>query len=167
MARLVRPNFERVSPAQKQPWHPIRWFWQYFWSNQSHRWSYWSFGHNMSNVDQQEKSTSSSEDNKDERDLFIDEKDFCQRHHPSDHHLKFCKKANWIRTTKYTILTFVPKNLFEQFHRWANFYFLVLIILNWVPFINAFGKEVCMVPLIIVLAVLAFKDAVEDLQRYR
>ena len=46
------------------------------------------------------------------------------------------------QTTKYTFFSFVPKNLFEQFHRWGNFYFLLLIILNWVPFINAFAREV-------------------------
>ncbi|EFA84150.1 transmembrane protein [Heterostelium album PN500] len=30
---------------------------------------------------------------------------------------------NYIRTTKYTLLTFLPKNLFEQFRRLSNFYF--------------------------------------------
>ena len=49
---------------------------------------------------------------------------------------------NYVRTTKYTILTFLPKNLFEQFHRFANLYFLFIVLLNWVPAINAFGKEV-------------------------
>lgn len=32
---------------------------------------------------------------------------------------------NSVRTTKYTLLTFLPKNLFEQFRRIANFYFLI------------------------------------------
>ena len=31
-----------------------------------------------------------------------------------------------ISTTKYNLLTFFPKNLFEQFHRVANIYFLII-----------------------------------------
>ena len=37
---------------------------------------------------------------------------------------------NKIRTSKYTPLTFVPKNLWYQFHNIANVYFLFLIILT-------------------------------------
>ena len=74
--------------------------------------------------------------------------------------------ANKIRTTKYTLLSFLPKNLFEQFHRVANFYFLVLIALNFVPQLNVFGKEVSMLPLLAVLIMQGFKDAFEDYSRY-
>lgn len=38
-------------------------------------------------------------------------------------------KRNKIRTAKYTPLSFVPKNLWFQFHNIANVYFLFLIIL--------------------------------------
>eukprot|EP01137_Pigoraptor_chileana_P009577 Opistho-2@58073 len=72
---------------------------------------------------------------------------------------------NYIRTTKYTWWNFLPKNLFEQFHRFANIYFLSIVILNWIPQINAFGKEVAMLPLLFVLAVTAIKDAYEDRRR--
>lgn len=33
---------------------------------------------------------------------------------------------NRIKSTKYTLITFLPKNLLEQFRRIANFYFLVM-----------------------------------------
>ena len=75
-------------------------------------------------------------------------------------------KNNKIKTTKYTLLSFLPKNLFEQFHRFANVYFLFIVILNWIPAVNAFGKEIAMIPLIFVLAVTAIKDLIEDRQRY-
>ena len=75
-------------------------------------------------------------------------------------------RRNKIRTTKYTVLSFLPKNLFEQFHRLANFYFLIIIGLNFIPQINAFGKEVSMLPLLCVLTMQAIKDAVEDYSRY-
>jgi phospholipid-translocating ATPase len=38
-------------------------------------------------------------------------------------------RRNKIRTAKYTPLSFVPKNLWHQFHNIANIYFLFLIIL--------------------------------------
>lgn len=44
--------------------------------------------------------------------------------HPTKHY-----RRNKIRTAKYTPLSFVPKNLWFQFHNIANVYFLFLIIL--------------------------------------
>ena len=72
---------------------------------------------------------------------------------------------NGIRTSKYTPLSFIPKNLLEQFHRFANLYFLFIVLLNWIPAISAFGKEVAMIPVIFVLGVTAIKDAFEDRRR--
>ena len=51
-------------------------------------------------------------------------------------------QTNRIKTTRYNIITFIPKNLFEQFRRVANIYFAILIGLNWVPVINAISKTV-------------------------
>ncbi len=51
-------------------------------------------------------------------------------------------QTNRIQTTRYNILTFIPKNLFEQFHRVANIYFAIIIGLNWIPIINAISKTV-------------------------
>lgn len=45
--------------------------------------------------------------------------------HPLKHY-----KRNKIRTAKYTPISFVPKNLWYQFHNIANVYFLFLIILT-------------------------------------
>uniref|UniRef100_A0A669DZ36 Phospholipid-transporting ATPase n=1 Tax=Oreochromis niloticus TaxID=8128 RepID=A0A669DZ36_ORENI len=75
-------------------------------------------------------------------------------------------KSNAISTTKYTLLTFIPMNLFEQFHRAANLYFLFLTLLNWVPVVEAFQKEITMIPLLVVLIIIAIKDALEDFRRY-
>ena len=55
---------------------------------------------------------------------------------------KHAVQSNRIRTTRYNVLTFLPKNIFEQFHRIANIYFAILIGLNWVPVINAISKTV-------------------------
>lgn len=39
-------------------------------------------------------------------------------------------ERNKIRTAKYTPLSFIPKNLWHQFHNIANIYFLFLVILS-------------------------------------
>ena len=75
--------------------------------------------------------------------------------------------SNVVKTTKYTIWNFLPKNLFEQFHRFANIYFLAIAILNWVPAIKAFAKEITMIPLLFVLCVTLVKDLFEDERRRR
>lgn len=38
-------------------------------------------------------------------------------------------QQNRIVSTKYTALTFLPQNMFEQFRRIANFYFLIMTII--------------------------------------
>ncbi|XP_006865006.1 PREDICTED: probable phospholipid-transporting ATPase VB [Chrysochloris asiatica] len=73
---------------------------------------------------------------------------------------------NRICTTKYTLFTFLPQNLFEQFHRWANLYFLFLVILNWIPSMEVFHREITMLPLAIVLFIIMVKDGMEDFKRY-
>ncbi|XP_003473391.1 phospholipid-transporting ATPase VB isoform X1 [Cavia porcellus] len=75
--------------------------------------------------------------------------------------------GNRICTTKYTLLTFLPQNLFEQFHRWANLYFLLLVILNWIPSMEVFHREITMLPLAIVLFIIMVKDGMEDFRRHR
>ncbi|KAE8629520.1 hypothetical protein XENTR_v10000513 [Xenopus tropicalis] len=76
-------------------------------------------------------------------------------------------KNNRIQTTKYTLLNFIPRNLFEQFHRAANLYFLFLVFLNWVPLVEAFQKEITMLPLVAVLTIIAIKDGLEDYRKYK
>lgn len=75
--------------------------------------------------------------------------------------------SNRIRTTKYTILNFIPKNLWEQFHRWANIFFLLVALLNFIPEIEAVGKEVALIPLLFVLVVIGIKDIFEDYRRFK
>uniref|UniRef100_A0A8B9K503 Phospholipid-transporting ATPase n=1 Tax=Astyanax mexicanus TaxID=7994 RepID=A0A8B9K503_ASTMX len=73
--------------------------------------------------------------------------------------------GNKIRTTKYTFLSFIPKNLFEQLHRFANVYFIFLAALNFVPIVNAFQPEIAIIPIILVMSVTAVKDLWEDQRR--
>ena len=62
-------------------------------------------------------------------------------------HPNYGYSKNGIKTTKYTWYNFIPKNLFEQFHRFANIFFIAIVILNFIPQVQAFAKEVAILPL--------------------
>lgn len=75
--------------------------------------------------------------------------------------------GNEIRTSRYTVVTFFPKNLFIQFHRVAYLYFLAIAALNQLPPLAVFGRTVSLFPLLFVLSVTAIKDGYEDWRRHR
>ncbi|EYC40857.1 hypothetical protein Y032_0593g406 [Ancylostoma ceylanicum] len=79
---------------------------------------------------------------------------------------QFKYAGNYIKTSKYNIITFIPQNLFEQFQRIANFYFLVLMILQFIPQISSISWYSTAIPLVIVLAFSAVKDGYDDVQRH-
>lgn len=77
-------------------------------------------------------------------------------------------KANIISTCKYNCITFLPKNIFEQFSKAANLYFVLVAILQSIPQISiSGGVPNILMPLSFVLSVSAVKDLLEDLKRRR
>ncbi|KAM9250429.1 phospholipid-transporting ATPase ID-like [Cariama cristata] len=74
---------------------------------------------------------------------------------------------NSIKTSKYNFFTFLPLNLFEQFQRIANAYFLFLLILQLIPQISSLSWFTTVVPLVLVLAVSGVKDAIDDFNRHK
>eukprot|EP00736_Rhodelphis_marinus_P010259 Rmarinus@m.19244 len=74
---------------------------------------------------------------------------------------------NHVRTHKYTVFTFLPYNLFEQFHRLANCYFLLVAAIQFVPDLSPISPWTSIAPLVFVLGVSAVKDGWEDFRRYK
>lgn len=81
--------------------------------------------------------------------------------------------SNAITTTKYSILTWLPKSLWEQFRRIANIYFLVVSILM---LIGTYAPSLYQTPLdawstvstlVVVLMITSIKEGLEDIQRYK
>ncbi|XP_073831770.1 phospholipid-transporting ATPase IF-like [Musca autumnalis] len=75
-------------------------------------------------------------------------------------------QLNRIKTTKYTLLTFLPINFYDQFRRAVYFYFLVVTIISF--FVNStLSPMVSLIPLLFVMIVTGIKEAHEDYQRYK
>ncbi|XP_074217890.1 phospholipid-transporting ATPase FetA-like isoform X12 [Camelus bactrianus] len=74
---------------------------------------------------------------------------------------------NSIKTSKYNALNFLPMNLFEQFQRLANAYFLILLFLQLIPQISSLAWYTTVIPLMVVLSITAVKDGVDDMKRHK
>ncbi|XP_059634389.1 probable phospholipid-transporting ATPase 5 [Cornus florida] len=72
---------------------------------------------------------------------------------------------NYVSTTKYNFVTFLPKALFEQFRRIANLYFLLAAVLS-VFRLAPFSEVSLIAPLVFVVGISMLKEAVEDWRRF-
>lgn len=73
-------------------------------------------------------------------------------------------KNNFIKTSKYNCLNFIPKNLFYQFTKMANIYFLVMMGLQMIkPISITAGQPTIALPLGFVTLVSMVKDIIEDM----
>jgi phospholipid-transporting ATPase len=75
--------------------------------------------------------------------------------------------SNFIRTSKYSIITFLPLNLFHQFRKVSNFYFLVNMIIALIPGVSPINPATAVLPLLFVIGVALAKDGYEDYCRHQ
>ena len=73
-------------------------------------------------------------------------------------------RGNYVSTTKYTAVNFLPKSLFEQFRRVANIYFLVVACVSFSP-LAPYSALSVLAPLLVVIGATMAKEAVEDWRR--
>ncbi|KAF9625530.1 hypothetical protein IFM89_023841 [Coptis chinensis] len=77
---------------------------------------------------------------------------------------KLSYRDNYVSTTKYNVLNFIPKSLFEQFRRVANIYFLVVALVSFSP-LAPYSAPSILVPLVVVVGATMVKEAIEDWRR--
>ena len=76
----------------------------------------------------------------------------------------FCD--NSIRTCQYTILTFFPLALLNQFKTAFNWFFLIYIIIACIPILSDKSVAAEVSPFIVVIIISLFKEAIEDYRKY-
>ena len=81
--------------------------------------------------------------------------------------MRLYTKDNVVTTSKYNWFTFLPVNLFQQFSKAANVYFLLITVMQTIKVISISGGEPTMLPpLVLVVFTSMCKDAYEDYCRH-
>lgn len=76
--------------------------------------------------------------------------------------------SNAVKTAVYTPYNFLPKNLFKQFTRFSNLYFLFIMVLQLLPDVTfSIGVPTMVLPLAFIIFVSGVRDAMEDVERHR
>ena len=73
---------------------------------------------------------------------------------------------NYVKTQKYTILTFLPKFLYMYFSQFTNVYFLIMTIMFLIPAISPFANWRGASPFIFICLLGMVREAIEDIIRY-
>ncbi|KAI5149374.1 phospholipid-transporting ATPase [Enteropsectra breve] len=76
------------------------------------------------------------------------------------------KHPNRIVSSKYTILNFLPLNLYHQFSKPSTIFFLITLILLFIPAISPFEPWSYLIAFMIVVGISMIKDALEDYKRH-
>ncbi|KAK1532908.1 P-type ATPase [Colletotrichum costaricense] len=75
--------------------------------------------------------------------------------------------SNSIKTSKYNVFDFLPRQLLYQFSRLANAYMLIISILQMIPGFSTTGKFTTLIPLVIFLGLIISKEGYYDWKRHR
>ena len=76
----------------------------------------------------------------------------------------FCN--NGIRTCQYTLITFFPLALFNQFKTAFNWFFLIIVILSCIPILSDVSIAPNVAPFSIILIISLIREAIEDYRKY-
>ncbi|KAB8532574.1 hypothetical protein FH972_025519 [Carpinus fangiana] len=75
--------------------------------------------------------------------------------------------GNSIRSSRYNLWNFIPKQLVAQFSKLANAYFLCVSILQMIPGLSTTGTYTTIVPLLVFVCISIGREGYDDLRRYR
>ena len=74
---------------------------------------------------------------------------------------------NEVINSRYTAVTFLPKNLYEQFRRPLNLYFLLVSCLQFISIIAPVNPLSTLLPLLFAFSLTAAKEGYDDVKRHR
>lgn len=75
--------------------------------------------------------------------------------------------GNTIRSSRYTLWNFLPRQLFFQFSKLANAYFLIISILQMIPGLSTTGNFTTIIPLMLFVSISMAKEGYDDVRRYK
>jgi phospholipid-translocating ATPase len=93
--------------------------------------------------------------------------DFSDPSIPIDERTGVAYVSKLIRSSRYTLLNFFPRQLLAQFSKLANFYFLTVSILQMIPGLSTTGTYTTIVPLLIFVGISMAKEGYDDIRRWR
>ena len=97
---------------------------------------------------------------KTQRKLYID----LQRGTEINQPQKYCD--NSVRTAQYTLVSFLPLAIINQYKSPFNWFFLIQAIIDCIPAISSVDPVTTISPVIIVLIISLIREAVEDYRKY-
>ena len=109
---------------------------------------------NNNNNNEKEKKT------KTQRKLYVDLEHGTIVNQPE----KFC--GNSIRTSQYTLYSFLPLAIINQYKTPFNWFFLIQAIIDCIPAISSVNRTTTIMPIVIVLMISLIREAVEDYRKY-
>ena len=74
---------------------------------------------------------------------------------------------NTVISCRYTLLNFFPRQLVAQFGKLANFYFLIISIMQMIPGLSTTGTYTTIIPVMIFVSISMAKEGYEDLRRHK
>ncbi|KTA96654.1 putative phospholipid-transporting ATPase DNF3 [Nakaseomyces glabratus] len=74
---------------------------------------------------------------------------------------------NLITSSRYTIISFFPRQLYAQFSKLANVYFFIVAILQMIPGWSTTGTYTTIVPLCVFMAISMAREAYDDYRRHK
>jgi phospholipid-translocating ATPase len=75
--------------------------------------------------------------------------------------------GNSIRSSRYTLWNFFPRQFFFQFSKLANAYFLLISILQMIPGLSTTGNYTTIAPLLVFVFISMAKEGYDDVRRYK
>ena len=116
---------------------------------------------NLKNAQTQDNlKNSNSKTEKKQRKLYIDLQHGTVVEQPQ----KYCD--NSIRTSQYTLYSFLPLALINQYKTPFNWFFLIQAIIDCIPSISSVSPVTTIAPVVIVLIISLIREAVEDYRKY-
>lgn len=82
----------------------------------------------------------------------------------ADDSRRFC--SNYIKTTKYTIFSYLPLATLYQYKKLANWYFLLMSVLSCLP-ISPWSPITMVLPTVFVVLLSVLREGYEDYFRYK